>query len=224
MAPPSFRLPQLGAALASTGLASLRSELWDYYLIDGAVMAFFSVQIGTISTADEDVGGARRRGRLQSLLAPALIAIIAVFQVSATGPLKRLVDHRAGACSALEKAMRAGWMKPTELSDSPFGFTAWHLFPYYIAHEGRNSPGLDGFGVYVGNNSVNVRIEGVGRREAKAAESGNRGLGSRPSILGNSSAGLVRLCPLFPRAPEWGQGADSAAYLGRIPLSIFSAK
>jgi hypothetical protein len=160
----------LVAAVAATALASLRSQLWDYYLVDGAVLAFFAVP-----AVEQDSAPAPTTSLLRHWLRPALAGAVVLalvsFQIVGSGPMKRLVDHRAGACSVLEKALRAGWMKPTELSDAPFGFVAWHFLPYYLKHEGQNSPDLGGFGNYIAGHSVNVRIEGVTRREARAARS-----------------------------------------------------
>ena len=171
LANPSFRAPYLGAAFAALALASFRSELWDYYLIDATLLAFFAVGPGA-NVAGGNAATPNRMHWMQPALAGGLMLGIIALHIAATGPLKRLVDHRAGACTVLEKALRAGWMKPTELSDAPFGFVAWHLLPYYLTHEGKNSADLGGFGIYVKKDAVNVCIQGVSRREAAAAKWG----------------------------------------------------
>lgn len=167
---PWFRSPLLGASLAALLLVSLRSEVWDYYLIDAALMAFFSVKPGAAG-AESAVCAPRVRWAQVSLASALMVGVIG-FQMDATGPLKRLVDHRAGADSVLEKALRAGWMKPTELSSAPFGFIGWHLLPYYLTHEGKDSADLGGFCIYVDHDAVDVQIEGVSRAEAMTAKSG----------------------------------------------------
>jgi hypothetical protein len=203
VAPPVFRIAHLVAAVASLGLASLRSELWDYYLIDGALIAFFAVRAGETAAATNSAGVVSPARRVPPTIVAALIITILGFQIAATAPLKRRLDHSAGMCSVLEKTLRAGWMKPTELSFSPFGFTAWHLFPYYIQHEGRNSAALEGFGGYVGNNSVDVQIQGVGRAETAAARATTDAFSEiHPrDWFGRARFFLTR--PADPKAPMW---------------------
>lgn len=171
VAPPILSIPRLVGAVASLCLASLRSEVWDYYLIDAALFAFFAVQ-GHVGECPNVI--AERPfslvtvGRVLSLVVPLAL------QLYFTGPVKQLLDHRAGADVVLERALRARWMTPVELSSGPFGFSAWHLLPYYLSHEGKGSGDLGGFGMYVSDSSVDVRIDGVSRREAEAAKNQNR--------------------------------------------------
>ena len=163
---PSLRLPFLYAAFAALFLASLRTELWDYYLIDVAVLAFFSVR-SPVAPTESSARSRWVRWTQLGVVSTLLLGAI-VLQIAATGPLKRRVDNYAGMNSVLEKALRAGWMKPSELSFAPFGFVAWHLLPYYLAHEGKDSADLGGFGIYVDHDAVDVQIDTVSRAEAKA--------------------------------------------------------
>jgi hypothetical protein len=148
VAPLRLNLALLGAALLAIGLASVRAELWDYYLIDGAVLAFFAVRPRPFSPTLEREGEDALSRWSPPVLTGCLLLTLVIFQIDGTAPLKRLIDNRAGACSVLEKAIRAHWMQPTELSDAPFGFVAWHLLPYYLQHEGKSSADLGGFGNY----------------------------------------------------------------------------
>ncbi len=167
LAPPSFRVAFLGAALAALLLTSLRAELWDYYLVDAALLAFFAVRSRSAGTAAEIPRPVRLRW-LGPALGGALVLGIIVLQVRATGPLRQTVDQRTAACSVLEKAMRAGWMQPTELPDVPFGFAGWHLLPHYLAHEGKTSTDLGGFGIYVAKDVVSIMIQDLNRSELRA--------------------------------------------------------
>ncbi len=170
LAPPRFRLPFLGAAFAALLLASLRPRLWDYYLIDAALLAFFALRPAEESTASS--AHATWDRWLQPAVASVLLLGTIALHLAATGPVKRLVDFSAGANSVLEKALRAGWMKPTELSFAPFGFVGWHLSPYYLTHEGRNSAELGGFNDYIVRDAVEMKFEGVVPDEAEAAMAG----------------------------------------------------
>jgi hypothetical protein len=159
------RMPAVfvGGAAAVLALPVLRGELWDYYLIDAVVM----VGWGVLATVDRSSEAPQRLwpvvlGRV------ALVGIVAG-ELVLSSPLKRSLDERAGACVVLEHALRARWMKPTELSHAPFGFVAWHLFPYYVAHEGRASADLAGFGMYVAQRAVDVGVDDLPRGAAAPA-------------------------------------------------------
>jgi hypothetical protein len=169
---PTLRLPFIGAAVAALVLTCLRNGLWDYYLIDGALMAFFAVGPGAPSPA-EPVASLSwwRRGR-PAVAAVATLGIVG-FQLAATEPLKRHIDGSEAGDSLLEHALRAGRIKPSELSSAPFGFVGWHLLPYYLKHEGRASGDVAGFNNYVGRDSIDVPVEPLSRKEARTHPTAN---------------------------------------------------
>lgn len=166
LAPPSFRWPMLGAAFAALLLTSLRAGLWDYYLVDAALLAFFAVGSGAVEPA-AGAASAFRGHRLWMVLGSVLVLTLICLQVNATKTLNQSIDQKAGAGAVLEKALRAGWMQPTELSDAPLGLIAWHLLPYYLAHEGKHSADLGGFNAYVGSNAVSVMVQDLNRKELR---------------------------------------------------------
>lgn len=151
-----------GAIAASVALVAVRAILWDYYLADIVIMTLLALPVAE--------SGEPTRGRMLFRAgAAAAVAFVAVMgsHAAIAGCYKRALDERAAHCAILERALRAGWMKPTELSHAPFGFVAWHLFPYYITHEGRQSGDLGGFGIYVGHQLVDVRAEDIDATEAR---------------------------------------------------------
>jgi hypothetical protein len=160
---PRIAGPLACAAAAAAGLASMRAELWDYYLLDAAIFILWGAFAGSPSAGAFASGPARSR----IWIAAAVLGGIIGAHVAATGALKRSLDERAAACAVLEKALRAEWMKPTELSHAPFGFVAWHLFPYYVRHDGADSANLAGFGIYVGQHVVDVCTDPVRRSERR---------------------------------------------------------
>ncbi|HVU32492.1 MAG TPA: hypothetical protein VHE61_03595 [Opitutaceae bacterium] len=160
--PPRLALPFASAAVASLALACLRPKLWDYYLTDGVVIAV----TGLLSARPVTASGSRAERRTHLLLFGALAAAVVAAHLGAATTLKRLLDRHAAACVVLEKALRSGWMTPADLSDSPFGFAAWHLVPYYLAHDGRESGRLGGFQDYVARRSVGIHIAPARRNDS----------------------------------------------------------
>lgn len=138
--------------------AVLRSQLWDYYLIDAAIFGLFAA-LPPAAVNRSEMKAVRFGGpRFQPWVGAAMLAAVLMAEACLTFPLKRSLDGRAGACLVLEEAIRCEWMDATELSDAPFGFVAWHLFPYYLEHHGASSADLGGFGQYVAERTVEVRI------------------------------------------------------------------
>jgi hypothetical protein len=163
----SVRAGMVGAAAGCCALSCLRAELWDYYLLDGALFAFFSVR-------HREAAGSAPRLNLhgQAPLAYAVALLLLLFNLHASASLKRFVDYRCGTSAVLEHALRDGQVQPSELADMPFGFVAWHLFPYYLTHDGRASASLDGFGMYFERDTIAVRVEALSSRELRHIRSG----------------------------------------------------
>jgi len=144
----------------------VRREVFDYYLIDAALLGFFSVA-RTLPAAPT-----ARTPRAWPLVVTAFVFVGTAgwYNLKIVGRLKEFVDYRAGACSILERALRSKEIDPSELSEAPFGFAAWHLFPYYVSHEGKASPNLDGFGMYYQTPTFAVSLKILGKRESEIVE------------------------------------------------------
>ena len=134
--------------------------------MDTALLVFFAVGAGEAGPAAGAASPSHRPWQWPVLGGALALALIGL-QVNATKTLRQSLDQKAGAGAVLERALRAGWMQPTELSDAPFGFVARHLLPHYLAHEGRISADLGGFNGYVGKNLVNVRVQDLSRKELR---------------------------------------------------------
>lgn len=87
-----------------------------------------------------------------AVVAAALVGASAFFIIQ----FKAHVDQSAGLCVLAEKALRTGNLRPDELTFTPFGFGGWHLFPYYIAHDGKASDAIADFGLYFRGYDVQV--------------------------------------------------------------------
>ncbi|PTX97705.1 hypothetical protein [Opitutus sp. ER46] len=163
VAAPRLEFRFAGAALAAAGLASVKAQLWDYYLIDAVLFAVAGVVAH--SGLHDRANATPRWARAAALATLGALVISAVVVTSKT---KQAIDERAAAGVVLERALRAGWMRPDELSHAPFGFVGWHLYPYYARHEGKGSGDLAGFGAYIRGSSVDFRIDEVPRHASTA--------------------------------------------------------
>lgn len=135
----ALRVDYLLGALASLALICLREQVWDYYYIDIVVFGLFSPAIQPI-VSDE--------ANTNRLKAMAPLAILGACNIIFFLEIKTVLDRGWALCEITETALRANKLTRAELSFAPFGYGGWHLFPYYINHEGKNSSGLDGFGQY----------------------------------------------------------------------------
>ncbi|PTY07386.1 hypothetical protein DB347_08790 [Opitutaceae bacterium EW11] len=161
-----FRAGYLAAAVASVCLFSVRDAIYDYYLIDAVILGLFSRCTADISEMGPDAAPQAIRSWI---VAAAFTGIMLAVQIGASVRLKEFVDFRAAACDLFERSLRAGEAKTTELADAPFGFIAWYWYPYYIGHEGRRSPALDGFGMYLAPKQVSLLVNPT---ETELARSG----------------------------------------------------
>ncbi len=88
------------------------------------------------------------RRLLQLLVVAGAVGLGAVHAVLVLD-FKAWLDRGAALCEVSERALRAGQLRPAELGFAPFGFAGWQLYPYFIAHEGRDTPQIDGFNLYL---------------------------------------------------------------------------
>ena len=140
-------------ASGSVAALCLRGGVWDYYLLDVAVFGFFGMTARDSSmTPVAKVSDGRGRIWFRRIACGLLIASHAVFLLN----FKVMLDRSHALVTLAEHALRAGKLQPSELSFAPFGYAGWHLYPYYIAHEGKTMPDLAGFLNYVGSGEVAV--------------------------------------------------------------------
>ncbi|MEO7413287.1 MAG: hypothetical protein ABIZ81_08005 [Opitutaceae bacterium] len=131
-------------ALGSLVLVCVRGVIWDYYLLEVALFGIFGVTALERSSA-RDFRSSRW-----------LLGLVAVFHLLFFLDLKCVLDRARALCVISEIALREQKLQPTELSYAPFGFTGWHLYPYYVRHEGKASADLAGFGRYLRSGAVEV--------------------------------------------------------------------
>lgn len=129
------------AALAAVLLVCLRSVTWDYYWIDAAFFAFFSAFSPETEKIDSTGDSLPSRNRkLRGFAALAAITVMLVSSIAWIDRAKRMLDDCRAKEVLLEQSLRAGEISPEDISVSPFGFIAWHLYPYFTTIEAA-SPG-----------------------------------------------------------------------------------
>lgn len=116
------------ALVAMAGLLALRHSVWDYYLLDVAVLGFFSITPAA--------GEPETKPRLRWAGWLALAGVLAFHQSFVVTTRHMLADNHA-LVRLHEQAMRAGRLAPAELELAPFGYRGWNLYPHSIQHEAR---------------------------------------------------------------------------------------
>jgi hypothetical protein len=128
---PTIRLRYLACGAASAAVAGVVPKLWDYYLMDVAV---FGIVSASLTSAEGGARTARFARTVGFAAAAGLLAIQSNFIVT----IKKLIDINYAAVALHERALRAGILSPTDVPDAPFGYQAWHLYPYtFIAENSR---------------------------------------------------------------------------------------
>jgi hypothetical protein len=145
----SFRPVPLAGALAALAALTVRGVLWDYYLIDLAVFAFFAVE-----PAKAVVRTIRQPSSPGSPLA--IAALVLAFHLLFLVGFKDRLDRGYALCTLGSRALSERLLPPREASFLPFGLMAWYFFPYYIAHEGAHSADLGDFGRYLTQDTVDI--------------------------------------------------------------------
>lgn len=146
-----FRL-RPATAIAAGGSAivlGLRQGIWDYYLLDVALLGFF----GTVATTE--ASREKPRSNKQPIRAWGL-GLLTAFHLLFLLNLKCALDRTYALCSLAETALRQERLRPTELSFAPFGFVGWQMHRYFITHEGAANPALDGFYGYLIPGAVEI--------------------------------------------------------------------
>jgi hypothetical protein len=154
----SINVDKLIVALVGLALLSTQVHFRDYYLIDVAMLGMFSVTPGPVSLAPNFI----KRSTARFLIASASLAVVAMFQLRGLCKMKLSIDRGAALCILSEQALRSGRLQIAELSSfAPYGLRGWHLFPYFMTHEGKNTPGIGGF---VGYEVLDVDVIDSGRQ------------------------------------------------------------
>lgn len=141
-------------ALASLALVSLRADLWDYYLGD---IVLFGL-LGVAAPAPEPGRTARRVFLVAGSL---LVAGTLAFNLWVALQFKLRLDRTYATNALVEQAFRDGRVAPHQLYGTSFGYIAWHLQPYFEAHEGRTDPKIARFWNYL-LYSLDVRTQYLG--------------------------------------------------------------
>lgn len=147
----ALRPAMAAGALAALALLCSRGAVWDYYFFDLAALGLFGVRL-----RDETVAvPAPSEGRWR-LAAGLVLAIAVVVNGLLILDFKAAMDRGWAVCRLGEQALREGRLAPAELSFAPFGFRAWHLYPWYVRHEGRDSADIAGFDCYLRPGAIEV--------------------------------------------------------------------
>jgi hypothetical protein len=152
-----FRM-QLGHVFCAVGgalLVSLRGVVYDYYLIDIAIIGLFSVvPAGVCPEAGNPVG--RRTSLIWPLVGSVVCLVLLGLEFVFVGKEQRILDRYAAVIRLCEPALRVGRISPAELSVGPFGYYGWHLYPYFIQHDGANGAYIGDLENYLRRNSLAI--------------------------------------------------------------------
>lgn len=151
-----LRLEYVAGAAASLLLIGLRSALWDYYLLEVILFGIFSVAgMDPVNRSDPT---AEEKVAPSFFLRHAAVTLIAAAQLLFLFHLKLTVDRAEAVTSVQEHALRSGARIPSESAGASFGYLGWHLYPYYITHDGEESRQFWGFIGYV-QSSVRLGVQ-----------------------------------------------------------------
>jgi hypothetical protein len=139
------------AAACSLAAVSQRPDVWDYYYLDIAFLAFFGVLTSP---------GSEREGAAPRWLAAAAAvvgAVVAGFHGWYSYGQKCRVDRDYAVCVLTETALRHHAIGLNEIGHAPFGFIGWHLHRSYLARDPGTPHEIGGFMRYVEANPIEVR-------------------------------------------------------------------
>jgi len=119
-------------ALAVLIPVSMRSKVWDTYLIEVILFGLLGVSPAMIKNCD----WAQAETPLHIWPKLALMAV-AAFHLTFVLHLKFKLDRADSLCVLSEESIRVGKLKPEDISFAPFGLIGWYWNPYFVSHEGR---------------------------------------------------------------------------------------
>lgn len=170
-------------AFSGLGLVSLRSGLWDYYLIDAAILGLLCPRGPAIPVEGDGAQAPYVRWIAPGVVGLSLLAA-GYFQAQIIYRLKLLfIDHPAAICRVTEESLRHGRLRVDEIGHTNIGYMGWHLQPHYIVREGKQDAGLVGFTRYLKSGSVGLSVSPM-RRSSSLAEADNRPDSANPGHIG----------------------------------------
>ncbi len=169
--------PSLEVAVYLSGyvlLVSWRGLWWDYYLIEPMLILL-------LASGGTQMTPSPARTRLLAW------TVVALWLVWIPGFKLRLSEGEARIV-AYEKALRAGQVSVVELSDAPFGFLAWKLFPVACAHPGAKElidflRFVEGARAHYSNGVITVNRDGGRKSIHPSRESWTLPQGFSPRLL-----------------------------------------
>ncbi len=142
-------------------LISLRPDLWDYYLGDLLIFGLLAVSLPPTEPATEAsraTAWPRHGLRMAGFI---LITAGVAYEFWCVLQFKLRLDRAHATNSIVEQAFRQGQVTPHQFYGASFGYIAWHLDPYFIAHEGAHDPHIAHFWNYL-LYSIDVRTKYLG--------------------------------------------------------------
>jgi hypothetical protein len=154
---PKFNGTILTGALGCALIASLRNPIWEYYLVDTALLALLA---SFCQHPQETVSELKSRGSsLRRLVAAPIIAFALLwFHFWFAQEAKHGFDRDYAVVQLFEEALRAHRIAPDEISAAPFGYIGWHLYPHFIHHEGAGGVYIANFIDYLKNESLAIDV------------------------------------------------------------------
>jgi hypothetical protein len=153
----------VSAAVACAALTSLRGAVWDYYFVDLAIFAYFSV---LAPLADREVGthaeiATARHSLGRIAVSGVLIVVTVALHTRFVMQTKVALDNFSAQNVLAETALREGKIDVADLSFAPFGFTGWYLYPCFVAHDGARGSYIADFTHYLREGSITMQTRGA---------------------------------------------------------------
>jgi hypothetical protein len=162
-------LPCFCAIAASVVLLCIRGTAWDYYYLDIAVFAYFGVRAQSrVEATGRDQLAAPEAARAGPFLSWAALGFMLVIHGSVLGVAKRHVDNAHAVTELCERAFRAGKIGPSEIGIAPFGYLGWHMYPYFITHEGSGGAYIAEFQGYLRPDALRLQTRSARDRNPLA--------------------------------------------------------
>lgn len=132
----------LAAAALYTVLVAWRGIWWDYYFCDLALFLAFPRRVSVPVARGLSVSGA---------LALTMVAVMWII------PLYWQIHWAEGSGRAYERALRAGRLTVTEISEAPFGLLGWKVFPALVQRCPKGEARLGDFVKFIEANRSTYR-------------------------------------------------------------------
>jgi hypothetical protein len=135
---PSIRFRFIAAGAAMSALLGLLTTVWDYYLIDVVVFGLFSAFPSLPAPGLKFMAWLKHVPWKKAVQVLSLTGAIVLlwFQSGFVISIQRNLEWYYAAISLTEQALRDGQIQPADMTTAPFGLRGWHLYPYFITHDG----------------------------------------------------------------------------------------